>query len=64
MASDLIDATWVGPGEQIMADGTRLTPGETVVQLPRAEAEASSNWDPVTEKAATKAAAKPSEGES
>lgn len=43
----MIDALWVGPGGQVLADGTDLEPGVTVVQISEGEAVESDNWQPV-----------------
>ena len=44
MASGTVKAKWVGTYEAELPDGTQLVPGETVVDLPRDEAEGSDNW--------------------
>lgn len=44
-----IDALWVGPGGHVLADGTDLIPGETVVQISEGEAVESDNWQPAVE---------------
>jgi hypothetical protein len=44
-AADVVEARWVGPFEAELVDKTILTPGETVVSIPRAEAIASENWE-------------------
>lgn len=47
MANDTCKALWVAGFRAILPDGTELVPGETVVTMPRAEAEASDHWRPV-----------------
>lgn len=42
-----VNATWVGPSEGELADGTILTPGESVAEVPAGEAKASAHWQPV-----------------
>lgn len=42
--SGTVKAKWVGTYEAELPDGTQLVPGETVVELPRDEAEGSDNW--------------------
>ena len=44
---DLVDARWQGPHRGRLPDGTDLVPGETVVQVPRAEAMESDHWEVV-----------------
>lgn len=41
-----VDALWVGPAGFAHYDGTGLIPGETVVSIPKGEAESSDNWQP------------------
>ena len=45
MASGTVKAKWVGTYEAELPDGTSLVPNETVVDLPRDEAEGSDNWE-------------------
>lgn len=40
-----VKATWVGPFEAELSDGTHCVPGETVVEIGAAEAEASDHWE-------------------
>lgn len=47
-ASENVRATWVGPFEAETADGLRLVPGESVVDVPAGEAHASDHWEVVT----------------
>lgn len=47
MASDLVKALWVGTA-QTFVDGRPLVAGETVCEIPRAQAEGSDDWQPVT----------------
>ncbi len=47
MASGLVDARWVAPFEAVLPDRTTLVPHETVVKVPRDEAEESEHWEPV-----------------
>jgi hypothetical protein len=42
--SDLVTALWIGSHVAELPDRTRLTPGESTYRVPRAEAEASENW--------------------
>lgn len=48
MGSEAEKALYVGEGGNVLADGTVLIPGETIALVPRAEAEASDLWKPVT----------------
>lgn len=43
----LTKARWIAHYEAQLTDGTVLVPGETVVEIPKAEAEESDNWQPV-----------------
>lgn len=49
-APKLVKARWVCPTESELVDGTVLVPGETVVEIPEGEAEASDNWEIVSGK--------------
>lgn len=44
MSDHLCKALWVGP-DRHLDDGTVLVAGETVVEIPVAEAEASDHWE-------------------
>ncbi len=45
MATDTVKATWNGPFEaELPGHAEPLVPGESVVEIPREEAEASDNW--------------------
>ena len=44
-SSGTVKAKWVGTYEAELPDGTSLVPNETVVDLPRDEAEGSDNWE-------------------
>lgn len=44
MASDTVKAIWQGPFEAELPDRTVLVPGQTVVEIPREEAEGSDYW--------------------
>lgn len=54
-----VDARWVGVFEAALPDGTTLVPGETVVQIPEAEAKASDNWEVVSGSSRPKTESKP-----
>ncbi len=45
MSDKLVKARWVASYPAEMADKTQLVPGETVVEIPKVEAEASDNWE-------------------
>jgi hypothetical protein len=51
MADKLVNAKWVAGYPAILTrdDGTevQLVPGETVVEIPKGEAQESGNWEPV-----------------
>lgn len=47
MANDTCKALWVAGFPAVLPDGTQLVPGETVVEIPRGEAEQSAHWRPV-----------------
>lgn len=53
-AEKTVKARWVAGYEASLADGTLLIPGETVVEIPAAEAEGSDNWQPTKASAASK----------
>lgn len=57
MDTDLIPARWVGTLAEHPTQGM-LVPGETVVPVPRDEADASDNWQPEPDPAAAKTAKK------
>lgn len=40
-------AKWVGPYEAVLADGTVLLPGETIIEISEGEAKESAHWEPV-----------------
>jgi hypothetical protein len=42
-----VNAKWVASYEAELSDGTRLIPGETIIELGKDEAEQSDNWQPV-----------------
>lgn len=54
MASDLVKALWRGT-PQVDVNGAPLFPGESVREIPAAEAETSDNWEPLTAAKAKKA---------
>ncbi len=41
-------ALYVGEGGNSLSDGTPLIPGETICHVPKAEAQASDLWEPVS----------------
>jgi hypothetical protein len=45
-APKLVNAKWVAGYPARLVDGTELIPGETVVAIPKSEAEESDNWEP------------------
>jgi hypothetical protein len=53
-------ATWIGPYEARLNDGTTLIPGVTEVEIGADEARDSANWQPKT---AAKAAPQPANDE-
>lgn len=59
MAVKLVNARWVGPGTQVLPDGTELIPGETVIAISDGEATDSDNWEKVGGKPS-----KPEDGDS
>lgn len=52
MAQGLVDARWVAPYGAQLDSGLELVPHETVVKVPKDEAEASENWEPVSKRKA------------
>lgn len=54
MAQETVNAKWVGPFEAIKPGIPEpLVPGETVVEMPKAEAQESDYWEPVGGKPAS-----------
>lgn len=53
MATQPDKAMYVGEAGNCLSDGTPLIPGETICEVPQAEAEASELWDPVAKSTPT-----------
>jgi hypothetical protein len=53
MASTPDKALYVGEAGNCLSDGTALIPGETVCEVPKAEAQASDLWEPVAKSTPT-----------